>query len=382
MQKKICHIISSIDNEASGPTYSVTRLCTFLKLSSVNLVLITLTRIHSFSDSTPWIQFFPRSLFFYKLGFSFSMFRWLIKQSRLKSIDLIHNHGLWMLPNIYPGYITKKFKIPLLISPRGTLSVHAMKSGTRLKILFWFFFQKNVLKRARCFHATSYAEYNDIRRLGFKQPVSVIPNGIEIPKLNALKINCQIRTLLFLGRIHPIKGLDLLLPAWQELQNNFPSWRLKIVGPDNRGYLNQIKLLADKLNLQRVEFSGPAYQQNKILEFYSADLFVLPSYSENFGMAIAEALASGTPVVVSKGAPWEAVVINKCGWWIDVDVKSFIVGLTEAMNKNPSELKQMGENGRNFMERDYSWDVVAKKMAKTYEWMLDGGDAPTWIELN
>ena len=268
--------------------------------------------------------------------------------------------------------------IPLVVSPHGTMSSTAMSSGSIIKKLFWPLMQRPALAATTCFHATAQSEYEDIRRLGFRQPVAVIPNGIDIPQLQVKK-QSEFRTLLFLGRVHPIKGLDMLLPAWRAVQHRYPDWRLQIVGPDHRGYLKEIQRLAADLCLERIEFRGALFGEEKQLTYSQADLFVLPSYSENFGMSVAEALAAGTPAIVTKGAPWSGLEKHDAGWWIDIGVDSLIASLEEAMEHTPAKLMAMGLRGRNWMEMEYSWNKVGREMLDTYQWILHGGNKPNFI---
>ena len=214
---KIIHTIPTINEEASGPSYSVVRLCE----AEIDLgAQVSLTAI----DSNPtvshasFLQVFPYGLGPKKLGRSPEMYAWLKLQTKEKKVDLIHNHSLWMMPNVYPKEICQRAGVPLIISPRGTLSDWAMQSGSVIKKLFWPLVQRPVLSSAACFHATAYSEYEDIRRLGFRQPVAVIPNGIDIGTLQ--KNKSKERTLLFLGRIHPKKGIEMLLQAWKMLQSS------------------------------------------------------------------------------------------------------------------------------------------------------------------
>jgi glycosyltransferase involved in cell wall biosynthesis len=240
---------------------------------------------------------------------------------------------------------------------------------------------------ASCFHATAESEHADIRRLGFKQPIMIIPNGIDIP--NALeKVKREQRTLLFLGRIHPKKGLDILLKAWEAVHKNFPEWKLKIVGNDDgyygsNGYLDKLKKMARMLFLDRIEFCGSAYGQEKKLTYHNADLFVLPTYSENFGMTVAEALACGTPTIVSMGAPWEGLSSNKAGWWIEIGVDPLIVCLQNALSRSYNELLEMGMNGRRWMECEFSWHNIGSQITETYRWLSDRSlPKPPWVRLD
>ncbi len=229
-----------------------------------------------------------------------------------------------------------------------------------------------------CFHATAQSEYEDIRRMGFLQPVAIIPNGIDVPPLQE-KAGGGLRTLLFLGRIHPKKGLDMLLPAWRAVQSRFQDWRLRIVGQDNGGYLDQMRSLATELGLERIEFSGPLYGHDKWRVYGEADLFVLPTYSENFGMAVAEALSAGTPTIVTRGAPWHDLESYGAGWWIEIGLDPLVACLETAMSLSPRDLAAMGQRGRDWMVREYSWSRIGWQMAETYRWMLQGGERPAWV---
>jgi glycosyltransferase involved in cell wall biosynthesis len=306
------------------------------------------------------------------------MRRWLKEKVVAGDIEIIHNHGLWMMPNVYPGQIAKDTKVPLIVSPRGTLSAWAMASGSKIKRVFWPVLQLPALRTAACFHATALSEYEDIRRLGFAQPVAILPNGIDIPPMLSRRKAAQ-RTLLFLGRLHPVKGIDFLLRAWAAVEPRFSGWRLKIVGPDERGYKQDLQVLARDLRLQRVEFAGAIYGEEKWAECRNADLFVLPTHSENFGMAVAEALAAGTPVVVSKGAPWSGLQEKGAGWWIDIGVDPLVACLEGALSLSEIELASKGARGRDWMERDFSWRRIGEQTAETYAWLLGRRSRPDWV---
>ena len=259
--KHIIHTVPAISEEASGPSYSVVRLCDSL-VSKNNTITLAVLESGVVSPLIQYLKQFPISFWPARLGISRPFKKWIIEQSRDAKVDIIHNHGLWMMPNIYPSYAAKNYGVPLMLAPRGALSVHAMASGSKVKKLFWPLLQRPALDAVTCFHATSFSEYEDIRRLGFNQPVAVLPNGIDIPEIQACE-NKQYRTLLFLGRIHPIKGLDLLLRAWKNVHLRFSEWELRVIGPDNRGHLREMRSLASDLGLKRIRFSGPVYGSKK-----------------------------------------------------------------------------------------------------------------------
>jgi glycosyltransferase involved in cell wall biosynthesis len=379
----IVHVVPGITDEASGPSYSVTRLCESLLSAGENVTLASLDW-SPLSTAPPFLKKFSLGWGPRRLGRSPGMERWLMDQAESRAVDLIHNHSLWMMPNVYPGRAARKYKIPLVVSPRGALSRTAFNSGSIVKKIFWPLLQKPAFDSAICFHATAKAECHDIRRAGFLQPVAIIPNGVDIPVLLP-KESKKFRTLLFLGRIHPIKGLDMLLPAWGVLQDRFSDWRLRIVGPDDRGYLSEMRRLAGKLGLKRIEFAGAIYGTQKWQAYRDADLFVLPTYSENFGMAVAESLASSTPVIVTKGAPWSGLVTHQAGWWIDIGIDPLVACLEQALATTSHSLEAMGARGRKWVQSEYSWSHLGQKMAQTYHWSLDGCPSsrkPDWVVLD
>lgn len=190
------------------------------------------------------------------------------------------------------------------------------------------------------------------------------------------------RQLLFLGRIHPVKGVDVLLRAWQAVEHRFPDWDLCIVGPDDGGYRREMEDLAARLGLKRVVFRGPLFGEEKLRAYRESSLFVLPTHSENFGIAVAEALAAGTPAIVTKGAPWRGLENQGAGWWIDIGVDPLIACLEKALDSQPATLSEMGRAGRDWMSRDYSWDRIGEKFEATYRWILKGGETPSWVRLN
>jgi len=373
------HIVPSIEEEASGPTYSVVRLCESLVENGCDVLLMTLSNTkRRFEFHRPYL----RVKFLYRLGLSPAMKSDIERMVEEGSIEYIHSHGLWMMPNIYAGWVAKKHSIPFIVSPRGALSEKAMKTGSIwVKFFFWHFVQKKVLISASCFHATSHGEYKDIRRLGFKQPVSIIPNGIDFQE-DIEKIEKPFKTLLFFGRIHPIKGIENLLHAWAELQDIFPNWQLEIAGPGEKQYVEKIKLISYTLSLKRVGFVGPLYGENKWSAYRRADLYILPSFSENFGMTVAESLSVGTPVLTTKGTPWSSLVNKGAGFWVDNDIESLIFYLREAL-QDVLKLRGMGINGKKWMTQDFAWHVIAQDMADFYAWKVRGNlEKPECVILN
>ena len=204
---KIIHIIPSISEESSGPTYSVKRLIESLIKINLDVELATL------NYNNLKLPYYAHSFEIEgnkRLARSPSMYHWLHNVAKVHNKNILfHNHGMWQFNALYPGQIANKYKFPYVASPRGCFSKIAFNNGSKVKKIFWPLLQKPSFNNVKLFHATSFNEYIDIRNMGFKQPIAIIPNGIDIPN-QLMKNEVSFKTLLFLGRIHPIKGLDLL----------------------------------------------------------------------------------------------------------------------------------------------------------------------------
>lgn len=375
----IIHAVPGVGNEASGPSYSVPRLAAALVDGGHRVQLLTLTGKVGFSLKGVEHLQYPKRSYPKRLGRSPELCRALYRHAA--GADILHNHSLWMMPNVYPGWAARKCHKPLVVSPRGTFSEWARARSKWLKRVVWPLLQRPAITDAACFHATAYSEYEDIRRAGFRQPVCIVPNGVDILDIPSLSLQeTTRRQLLFIGRIHPTKGLDDLLRAWHAVASKFPDWDLRVVGPDSGGYLAKMQALAAVLRVQRVTFSGPLYGKEKLRAYQDAELYVLPTKSENFGMTVAEALAAGTPAIVSKGAPWSELAIRNAGWWIDVGADPLVACLEKALATSPSRLASMGQSGRSWMQEEYSWSRVAEMMIASYEWIINGGSPPVWIK--
>jgi glycosyltransferase involved in cell wall biosynthesis len=377
---KVVHVVPSIAAEASGPSYSVPALCEALARQGVSVALHVLAPPPSRSPSGVVLEVYAPLAWATRLGVSPTMQRGL-RAAALGGADVVHNHSLWMMPNVYPAWAVRGTRSRLITSPRGVLSEWALRRSRWRKRLFWTLLQGAALRRTDCFHATAESEHDDIRRLGLRGPIAIIPNGIDVdddvlvPKTQAHRP----RRLLYLGRVHPKKGIDVLLRAWREVQGDFSEWELHIVGPGEAGHDRELQSLAAQLELQRVGFAGALYGEAKREAYREADLFVLPTHNENFGLAVAEALAHGTPAVVTKGAPWAGLQTHDCGWWIDHGVAPLVDTLRTALSRGPEQLQQQGLRGREWMRRDFSWDRVATMMYETYRWLIAGGTRPPFI---
>lgn len=384
---KALHIIPYIGAESSGPAYSAPALCAAIKNMGVEVELHVLAPKPQRDFNFKMVDY-PRHCFpTPRVGRSPEMREGVY--SSAKTADVIHNHSLWMCPNIYgAGAITRLMhqglKAPKLVcAPRGTMTQWALRHHSFNKWLFDLFaHQWSAMKMTDMWHVTAKAEYEDIRRLGFHQPVALIPNGIDFINTNVTG-RCNRRRLFFLSRIHPQKKLSLAIECWAKLEKDFPEWDFSVVGPDkDNSYADEMKKLVAGLGCKRVRFEGELSGESKYRFMAESELQVFPTFSENFGMVVAESLACGTPVIASKGAPWKGLEIHGCGRWVKSEEGEFLDAMREMMSKSRDELSAMGARGKEWMERDFSWCKIGEHMRSAYEWLCDHADKPDCVILD
>ncbi len=377
MTIRILQVVPGIADESAGPSYSVLRMTRALQEVGTNVQLYCLAPIPASTQGID-VHAYPKKHFpLSALGRSPAMLKNLCLACQ--EADICHDNSLWMLPNIYPGKAVRRTKCKLVISPRGALATWALRrNGWKKWLAGAILGQYATLRRADMFHATSQKEYEEIRQAGYKQPVAIVPIGIDSQELP--KIQLSRRKLLFLGRLHPVKAIDRLLNAWAQVADEFPDWDFQIVGPDC-GLGKVLRTMTIKQSIPRVEFLNEQNGEAKFKLYAAADLYVLPSFTENFGITVAEALSCGTPVVVSKTIPWNGVLTHKCGWVTDNTTDALTATLRTTLSRSREELVTLGANGKEWMREDYSWEEIGHKMMKTYEWLINGGNCPDWVKL-
>jgi len=287
--------------------------------------------------------------------------------------DVIHAHNLWTMPVVYAAEAAGMACCPLVCSTHGALDSRSLRVSRLKKLAAWWGWQRRVLTRVDLFHATSPEEADQIRCQGLRAPVAVIPHGVEVPVMTPRPVGRELRSVAFLGRLHPIKGVDRLLRAWGRIAQERPDWQLRICGPDG-GAARELRTLAAALPRAVFETGIPANE--RAAWFSECDLLVLPSHGENFGMVVAESLAHGVPVVASTGTPWRGVVEHGCGWWAANDVATLEATLRAATSLERPTLLDMGRRGREWMIRDFSWLSVAERMLAAYRWLLGTAARP------
>ncbi|MES2025537.1 MAG: glycosyltransferase [Pseudomonadota bacterium] len=287
-----------------------------------------------------------------------------------KKFDLIHLHGMWSPFLAVIALVAGRKKIPFVISPHGCLEPWALGYKRQKKWLALKCYQGKILRSASLFVATANQELESIRLLGLRQPVAVIPNGVDFVFSPSRDENKSVKTILFLSRVHPKKGLLDLVEAWAKVRQ--PGWRIVIAGGDEDDYRAKVEALIRARELQSdFEFIGFVEGASKQVCFDKADIFILPTYSENFGLVVAEALSNEIPVVTTTGAPWHDLVEYRCGWWVQPGVDGVAAALAEAMDLDPAELRAMGQRGRKLVENKYAWSSIGASALAVSTWLLD-----------
>ncbi len=292
---------------------------------------------------------------------------------------VIHDNGIWLPVNHRVAQIARETGVPRLVSTHGMMEPWSLNHKSLKKRLAWKLYQKRDLKDADVLHATAEEEAETLRHAGFDQPIAIAPNGIELPSegLSPVvgKSSSDPSVCLFLSRIHKVKGLINLVEAWSQLRPG--GWKVVVAGPDEDGHKSEVQRHARNHGVESdFDFVGPVAGEQKEHLFRHADMFVLPTHSENFGIVVAEALSYGVPVITTRGAPWRDLERHDCGWWIDIGADPLAQALQEAVGLSRADRQAMGARGRTLVEQKYTWPRVAKRLKQTYAWMVGQCDKP------
>jgi len=385
----VTHISACISRQAGGLFQSVRYLTQETARHNVLINVVSLEDEFTLADLPVWSTL---EVYTYPVVGP-RRFGWsprLARHLEASNTEMVHLHGIWQYPTLAVHRWAKRTGRPYLISPHGMLEPWALRYSRYRKALVNWFFQEACLRGAHCIRATAESEVESIRQAGFRNPVALIPNGVpfpkELPARLALPANARKRAL-FVSRIHPKKGLMNLVSAWSRLLKTEAGpqiareWEMVLVGPDEGGHLAQVMAAVRAAGLeQHFSYQGEVWDENaKNACYVQADLFVLPTYSENFGLVIAEALSCGVPVITTKGTPWEELETRRCGWWIEIGEEPLFQALRTALVTPPETLREMGLRGRQLIEDKYSWRTPGRLMAETYEWLAGRRDRPEFV---
>jgi glycosyltransferase involved in cell wall biosynthesis len=284
--------------------------------------------------------------------------------------DILHDNGIWLGHNHRLARYARALRVPRVVSTRGMLEPWALRHRWWKKKPAWWLYQKRDLAAASVLHATSSAEAAHLRDLALPPEIIMLPNGVRLPApadpAGRDPRDSSPRSALFVGRLHPVKGLDTLLHAWARLRPE--GWSLRLVGPDEAGYRAELERIVAAQGLDGcVSFAGILEGDSLDREYRRASLFVLPSRMESFGMAVVEAFAHGLPVITTDGTPWHDIGDRGCGWCCDGSVAGLAGALHEAMALSPGELASMGGRGRELVIAQYDWNAVAAGFIQLYK---------------
>jgi poly(glycerol-phosphate) alpha-glucosyltransferase len=306
---------------------------------------------------------------------------------------LVHLHGLFTWPSVLASRWAHETRKPTVVSPHGMLEPWALANSAWKKRAFRWLVEDRNLARARCLHALCAAEAANLRQLGLRNPIAVIPNAVDLAKIPSQPDRAAFaalhpelrgrRTVLFLGRVHPKKGLIHLLDAWHALraEGGTRGWALVIAGPDQLGHAAEVARHASALGLEdEVLLVGPLYGTVKEAALAGAAGFVLPSFSEGFSMAVLEAMAWRLPVLISRPCNLD-VEAPGAGLLCDPDRVSVAAQLRKLLGSSEAELRAMGERGRAEVARRYTWPLVAAQLLEVYRWLFREGGQPDTVEV-
>ena len=311
-------------------------------------------------------------------GYSTELAR-TIEQEASK-FDLIHIHDIWHYPHLAAGRAAKRARKPYIVSIHGGLEPWSLKHKTLKKRIYGTLVQRKILNDAAALHAITDQEVEHIRNYRVERPVVMIPNGVDPSEFDEIHGRAMLeehypdlkgkQVILFLGRLHPIKGLDILASAFGQVARVREDTRLLIVGPDNDGYKAQIeRILKSERVLEKTVFTGMLTGQKKLAALRDADIYVLSSYSEGFSMSILEALTCNLPVIITHQCYFPEVAEAEAGLVIDTNIDQLTESLIKLLDDEHLR-KKMGENGRRLVIESYTWDKVADQMIKLYEDVL------------
>ena len=385
------HTVGDLRASFGGPSRSVTAVCDALDRAGALVALVTsrpdagepLVRPAQAGVDLRVVDESQRSGLW--RGASSAFGRAVSEAAAPPGPTVVQNHGLWVPTNRSAALAARAAGRPYVVSPKGMLSEWSMSQSRVKKQVAWHLYQRRALQVADAFQVTAEAEAEDVRRLGLRQPVAVIPHGVDVPAApprpagrGDLDGRGGVRTALFLSRVHPKKGLPDLVEAWGRVRPD--GWRLVIAGPDDGGHQAEVERQAEALGLGgAVSFPGPVGDDDKWDLYGAADLFVLPTLAENFGIVVAEALAAGLPVLTTHEAPWRVLETERCGWWVETGPDAVAAALREATAAPPDALRAMGARGRAYAEARLSWDRTAAEHLALYQWLLDGGSRPAFV---
>ena len=390
---KTANLTHSVSRNAGGLFESVRRLMQSLQQTGMEVCIFGIEDENSAADIGAWMPVPARAFRPYwpsQFGYT-PEFAPALEEFKP---DLTHTHGLWMYPSIATSHYCRRRDIPYIISPHGMLDPWAVRNSRWKKVMAYWLYERTHLQGAACLRALCESEARAMRQFGMKNPIAIIPNGIDLPLLDdgkELMVDGSLKSLknegkkvlLYLGRIHPKKGLVNLLKAWaanrkSEIGNRkFDEWLLAITGWDQGGHEAELKMLCAELKVESsVRFLGPQFGNDKASCFRHCDAFVLPSFSEGLPMVVLEAWAYGKPVLMTPECNLPEGFSVNAALRIEPDQENIKLGLHGFFQMSGNDRQAMGARGLKLVSERFTWPRVASEMRSVYDWMLGGGTKP------
>lgn len=361
---KTIHYIPSIDRSCGGTTEYIRLLAEKLGQQS---------EMHVVTHQSPYpVEMEHCQLHYVHKNIFGAMKQEFISLLDVVKPDIIHVHGCWNLQCVLIQKWSQSKGYKVVLTPHGMLEPWIMKRNYWIKKLpALILYQKKAICKADLIHATAESEKENLLQLGYNNKIKVIQNAVNVDSITMKDSWARTKTILFLSRIHEKKGLNFLIETTALLKSELKGYQIVIAGEGDLSYIDILKQMVSQAGVQDIiSFAGGVYGDEKWNLFRKADIFILPTFSENFGIAIAESLASGTPVITTKGTPWEDLKKFGCGWYTEIGTAPTISALKEFLQLDEKTLELMGRNGRRLIEEKYSTQAMADEMMKLYKTLL------------
>ena len=372
---KILSFVSSLDMACGGPSRSVPMLVKGLAELGVDVTLMTIRsenmNIHALEGTTAKLKVLEPSFSRKEIA------RYLTDEK----FELIQIQSMWEMPYHKVMVEARKLDIPYIVTPRGMLEPWSLSQKKWKKKPAWWLYQRHDVQKSACVFTTAKTEAEHVSELGITICKAVIPNGIET---NAYPCKTSVdgvkKQVLFLSRINLKKGIEILFDAWKRLHSDYSDWQLLVIGNGEAKYIHSLEMKAESLGLKdSIKILPPIFGEAKIKVYQESALFCLPSYSENFGLVIAEAMSCGTPVITTTNCPWEILNETYTGWCIDLSVGNLEHALREAMGMDANALYDMGQKASKLIYENFDNRSITRKTMRLYEWLLNGGEKPEFV---
>lgn len=305
-------------------------------------------------------------------------------------VHILHQHGIWSGISRVSNLWRQAFRRPTVTAPHGSLEPWALGRAVWKKRLASIAYESKNFRDTTCFHATALPEADGIIRYGIHRPIALVPNGISNAWIESdgdgsrfrlhYGLPADVRILLYVGRITPVKNLEMLLAAMGRSPHMLKDWILVIAGTDEFGYKRKLENLIEELALERfVRFVAFVPQELKRDAYAAASALVLPSIREASPISVLEALGAGVPVLTTHGTPWQELEQNRCGWWCEVELGPMVRSLHTVLSSPPSLLAEYGARGRELVRTKYTWRIAAQNCLRLYGWIRGDTERPEFV---